>query len=104
MNIADKLIFVARGDVSKQIYQRILDLEKDGTDDVEAAAIEILNWGRDEITRRVNEANRIAGDDSLTDTERTDKIFRVMLGRVYDEYVRGYEKETGKPWTGNLDE
>jgi len=96
--IVDKLIAIATKRIAKVTQERIVtEATEHGEPDADKIT-DILRWAQAEVRRLVSEANAISEDETISPEQRQREIFKIMLGDMYDDYVRRFEKETGKKW------
>lgn len=94
----DKLIALASKEIARTIQSRTAEAKDENGEPIVSKLLEIVEWGRGEVMLRINKASDVVKDGSISEQEKTRRIFQIMLASDYDEYVQRYAKQTGKEW------
>jgi len=96
----DLLIKVTIKDISGQVRERIGLLGDEANTETIRKELE---WGQAEARRRMIAADQVISEP-IPEAAKTKKIFKIMLGDSYKNYLRRYKEMTGEEWSDEGDD
>jgi len=87
-----RLIAIATKDIAQEVRAQILAL---GDEAAPEEIHKVIMWGQEESRRRLEEAKLVVKEE-IPEEEKTKKIFKIMLGNLFDDYTRRYKEDTGE--------